>query len=69
MSNQINTELLERAAELIDELTSHPSGYDKILEDCIDRNDLDALQHHVAVIEGELAQEYFMNNEVAGVNK
>jgi hypothetical protein len=57
--HQTNTNLLERAAELIDELASHPAGADKALIRAIDSNDLDQVRYQVQKIEGDLAREYF----------
>lgn len=59
MSHNSNTELLERAAELIDELSSHPAGLDKRLATAVEANDLDELRYQVAVCESVLAQEAF----------
>lgn len=57
--HQTNTNLLERAAELIDELASHPSKSDRALIQAIDSNDLEQVRYQVQKIEGELAREYF----------
>jgi HPt (histidine-containing phosphotransfer) domain-containing protein len=62
--HQTNTNLLERAAELIDELVGHPSGADLVIIQAIDNNDLDELRFQVHRIEGELAQEHFHNKEI-----
>lgn len=64
MSNDNNTILLERAAELIDELTSHPSGADKLIIQAIDSNNLEEVQRLVTKFEGELSQEHFMNHDL-----
>lgn len=64
MSNPINTNLIERANELIEEITSHPSGYDRRLQELIVSNDLEALYNLVIKIEGLLAQEHFRNYEI-----
>lgn len=64
MSNNTNENLLERAAELIDELASHPSGYDKALIKAIDANDLQEVRYLVVKLEGELSQEHFHNYEL-----
>lgn len=64
MSNHTNTKLLERAAELIDELQSHPAGLDKAIKLALDQNDLEELTYAVLRAEAELSQEYFYNNNV-----
>lgn len=61
--HQTNTILLERAAELIDELASHPSGADRALIQAIDANDLEKVRHQVNKLEAELACEHFYNAE------
>lgn len=52
MSNNVNTNLLERAADLIDywEGTVHA----RVLERDIDANDLEALKYHVSQAEAEM---------------
>jgi hypothetical protein len=64
VSQQTNTKLLERAAELIDELTSHPSGLDETLIQAVGANDLNEVRRIVVLVEGELAQEHFRNWEI-----
>lgn len=59
MSNQENTNLYERAQELIDELTSHPAGLDERLTKAVESNDLDELRYQIAVCESFLSQEAF----------
>jgi hypothetical protein len=61
--HQTNTILLERAAELIDELASHPSGADRALVQAIDANDLDEIRCQVNKLEAELSREHFYNSE------
>lgn len=68
MSNQENDNIMQRAADLIDELTSHPSRADIALEQAIDRNDLDELRRLVTLYEGELAQAHFYNNNIIEPN-
>jgi hypothetical protein len=63
--HHINTNLLERAADLIDELASHPSGADATLIAAIDSNDLEEVRYQVMKIEGELANEHFRNYDLA----
>lgn len=65
MSQVINTTLLERAADLIDELTSHPSGADDALVKAIEANDLQEVQRLVTKIEAELSREHFHNYDLA----
>lgn len=60
MSTDSNTRLLERAADLLDDLTSHPSGLDTQLEKAIESNDLDEIYRVVCICEGVLAQEHFI---------
>lgn len=64
MSHQINTNLLERAAELIDQLTGHPSGLDKALVVAVEANDLNEVHRQVFKLEAELAQEHFHNYDL-----
>lgn len=64
MSNITNTNLLERANELIEELVSHPAGLDKQLINAVERDDLDEVHRLVVLIEGELAQEHFRNYDL-----
>jgi hypothetical protein len=45
MSNQINQQLLEEASEMIDLWTGTTAG--KMLEDAVNRNDLDAVYNQV----------------------
>lgn len=61
MSNQRNTELLERAYELLEEFDSHPSKIDKALKEAIDTNDLEGVLHLVHYLEAFLAEEHFHN--------
>lgn len=63
--HQTNIKLLERAAELIDEITGHPSGADRALIAAVDSNDLDEVRYQVRRIEGELAQEHFRDYDLA----
>lgn len=65
MSNEENTKLLQRAADLLDEIYSHPSGYDKILEEAVESQDLSKIKHTVSWIEGELARQHFHSSEAA----
>lgn len=54
MSNQSNTELLERAGEMMEYWTG--TLHEKLIQKAIDDNDLEALAEHVALAEGECAQ-------------
>lgn len=55
MSNNVNTELLERASELIE---NYNGGlWDRILQRDIDAGDLDALKYHVHEAEAQKAIE------------
>lgn len=62
--HQTNTNILERAASLIDELESHPSGADDQLIQALDNNDLQEIYRLVVKLEGELAQEHFRNWDI-----
>lgn len=64
MSNQSNTELLERANELLEDITNHPSGYDKLLQKAIDDNDLVGIRYLTTFIEGELSKDHFYSRGV-----
>ncbi len=59
MSHENNTELLEQGYELAEEITNHPSGYDKAILKAIEDNDLDKLRYLITVVNGELAQASF----------
>lgn len=64
MSNPVNTLLLERAYELVDELASDPAGRDDFLLQLIEANDMDNLLAQVQKIEAELAQEHFHSRNI-----
>lgn len=64
MSNPVNTLLLERAYELIDELASDPAGRDDYLLQLIEANDMDNLLAQVQRIEAELSQEHFISRDI-----
>lgn len=64
MSELRNSELLERASQLAEEITSHPSGYDKLLESAVESGDLDEVSRLVSRIESELSQEHFYNYDI-----
>lgn len=64
MSDDSNTKLLERAAELMDEIESHPSGYAKLLEQAVAKNDFDAIRYAVSRVETELSREHFTNFDI-----
>ena len=61
MSNNVNTELLERAADMIDYWAG--TLHERILTRDIDSNDLEALAYHVAQSEAEmrLQEDYNVN--------
>ena len=61
MSHAVNDTILERANDLLEEISGHPSKFDKLLEQAIEHNDLDEVYRLVTIIEGELAQEHFYN--------
>jgi hypothetical protein len=64
MSNAVNDNLIERAHELAEEITSHPSGYDKTLLQALERGDLEDVRRLVVFIEGELSRAHFMNYNI-----
>lgn len=66
MSNITNSNLLERAYELLEEITSHPSGLDKALTKAVRAGNLDEIYYLVTKIESELAQKHFYNNNISG---
>jgi hypothetical protein len=66
MSNQVNTNLIERANELLEELSSHPAGLDKAIQAALDRGDLEELHYAVGRADAALAQEHFYNNDILG---
>jgi hypothetical protein len=59
MSSETNTNLLERANELLEEVDSHPAHLDDLLDTAIKSGDLEQIQYWVNVVEGTLAQEYY----------
>jgi hypothetical protein len=65
MSDSSNDKLYERAQELLDEFTSHPSGCDKSLAAAIMRDDLEEIRYWVNTFEGVLAQENFRDYDLA----
>jgi hypothetical protein len=64
MSNQVNQELLERAIELLEEITNHPSRLDVALSIALEENDLEEVSRLVSLIEGELARDEFYHRNV-----
>lgn len=64
MSNDVNDNLIERARDLAEEITGHPSGYDKTLLACIDGGDLDELHRLVKLVEADLARDYFYGHNI-----
>ncbi len=63
--HQTKSNLFERAAELIDNLTSHPSGADNQIIAALDANDLQEINRLVCKYEAVLAQEHFEGYQVA----
>lgn len=59
MSSETNTNLLERANELLEEVDSHPAHLDDLLDTAIKSGDLEQIQYWVNIVEGTLAQEYY----------
>lgn len=64
MSVDENVRLLERAADLLDEIDGHPSRYDKLLERALIDGDMDAIRHCVSIIEGELSRDHFSGYDI-----
>lgn len=64
MSNQTNTNLLDRAFGLSEELDSHPAGLDKLLDAAIKGGDLDQIRYWVGVCESTLSQQHFYENNL-----
>lgn len=64
MSHDVNQRLFERAAELLDEIQSHPSGFDRLIQSALDSNDLESLRYWVNRVEGELSITHFANYEI-----
>lgn len=62
MSNQVNTQLYERASEMIDQWEGTPIA--RVIEADLDRQDLDSLYQHVCYAEGMASQEEFGNHDV-----
>ena len=66
MSNLENDKLMERAMEAMDKIPSHPSGYDDLLWTAIKNSDLEEVKRLTHIIEAELAQSHFFNNDLMG---
>lgn len=64
MEKEVNTQLLERANELLEEIDSHPSRLDIALKEALQANDLESVHYLVNLIEGELAKEHFYSKEM-----
>jgi hypothetical protein len=63
MSNQVNTELYERAAEMLDYWTG--TIMEKLIQHDIDTGDLESLYHHVCDAEGRASQQEVEASDVA----
>lgn len=63
MSNTVNTELLERAALMIDYFLGKMPA--QVIEADIDRNDLEALNYHVTYAEAIASQEEIEAADIA----
>ena len=68
MSTESNSALYGRAYELAEEITNHPSGYDKSLFAAIEAGDLDNIRELVSKVEGLLAIENFHHNDLLEQN-
>lgn len=64
MSNPVNSLLIERANGLLEEIASHPSGYDKLLSNALKQKDLDEVYRIVCKIEAELARSHYTNYDL-----
>lgn len=64
MSNLNNDNLLDRASDLLEELSGHPSHLDTALSQAITNGDLEEVKYLVNKLEALLAQEHFKNYEV-----
>ncbi len=69
MSLARNTELLERAQDLLEEVDSHPAHLDDALDAAIKSGDLEQVRYWVGVVEGTLAQENFNEELVDGTDE
>lgn len=63
MSDLINTELLERASEVMDYFEGKVLA--EVIEKDLDTNDLSALVAHVAIGEAQMAQQEFHEADIA----
>lgn len=64
MSLESNTNLRERAYELVEELTSHPAKLDVAIQRALEGGDLEELEYWVTVGEGTLAQQEFYESNI-----
>jgi len=64
MSTEENTNLLQRAADLLDEIQSHPSGYDRALQAALESNDLEETRYWVTIIEAEMSTDDIRNYDL-----
>ena len=62
MSNKVNTDLLERAKDMADYWVGTP--IQRVIDECIKRDDLEGLQRYVAEAEGLAAQEEIRSYDV-----
>lgn len=62
MSDSTNTNLLERAAEMVDYWGDTTAG--KVIEADLERNDLDALNKHVCEAEAIASQQEFETGDI-----
>jgi hypothetical protein len=61
VSNQVNTDLFERAAEMIDEFEGKLPA--QLIEQDLERNDLISLYNHVNQAEAEMSRQEFETND------
>lgn len=66
MSNEVNDLLMDRAHDVLEECQGHPSGYDKLLSEELNKPhpDLDEVERLVCILEGALAQSEFYGNNI-----
>lgn len=68
MSDIYNTEIIERAYDLAEELTGTTPGYivNKAIEDYEKTGDVEDLSHRITDVEGKLSIEHFYNSDILG---
>lgn len=64
MSDENNTNIMERAYDMLEEFTNHPAHYDTLLLEAIRKNDLEEIQHLTVMMEGYLSMQHFQNYDL-----